>query len=264
MPFKQKGAVPFLADRLGAFPVEALVEHRGEIFGDRFGDARSFGYMRGEIGQAELFAEHIVEPPAGLGGVAQHVRRGKARRRGEARAQAAFAVAADDRIHSERDRVELRLARGVEHRPVEPLVVVDVELEQLGAGGERTRFGEADRREARNARDGAGIRRGAEHRALALPVEEPLERGRREEERHRDFAAEQRRFHVDAFDPGEHARDEVAAVERGAVAAAGDFVVGGAVDIVEHRPGQAALRERTEIVDIVAVGQAHAHHPRLS
>src|SRR6218665_3920190 len=35
-----KWPVPFLADRRGAVPVEALIEHRGEIFGDRFGDAR--------------------------------------------------------------------------------------------------------------------------------------------------------------------------------------------------------------------------------
>ena len=41
--FQAEGAVPLLADRLGAVPVEALVEHRGEIVGDRFGDARSFG-----------------------------------------------------------------------------------------------------------------------------------------------------------------------------------------------------------------------------
>src|SRR3546814_19788256 len=30
-----EGAVPFPAARLGAFPVAALVEHRGAIFGDR-------------------------------------------------------------------------------------------------------------------------------------------------------------------------------------------------------------------------------------
>ena len=61
--------------------------------------------------------------------------------------------------------------------------------------------------------------------------------------------------HVDGFDPGEDARDEVAVVERGAVAAAGDFVVGGAVDIIEHWPRQAAFRQRAKVVDIVAVGR---------
>jgi hypothetical protein len=258
MPFQAEGAVPLLADRLGALPVEALVEHRGEIFGDRLGHARPFGHMRREVRQAEFFAEDVVEAPAGLGGVAQHIRCGEARRRGEARAEAAFAVAADDRIDGERDGIEFRVARGVEHRLVEALVVVDIELEQLGAIGERTGLGEADRREARYARDGARVRRGAEDGALALPVEEALERGRREEERHRDLAAEERRLHVDAFDPGEHARDQVAVVECRAVAAARDLVIGGAVDIVEHRPGQAALRERAEVVDIVAVGEFHA------
>src|SRR3546814_11336127 len=75
---------------------------------------------------------------------------------------------------------------------------MDIELEQLGAVRQHAGFGEADRREARYARDGARVRRGAEHRALALPVEEPLERGGGEEERHRDLAPEQRRPHVDA------------------------------------------------------------------
>src|SRR3546814_10019595 len=89
-----------------------------------------------------------------------------------------------------------------------------LELEEFRAVRQRAGFGEADRREARYARDGARVRGGAEDGAFALPVEEALERGGGEEQRHRDLAPEERRSHVDAFDPREDARDEVAAVER--------------------------------------------------
>src|SRR3546814_19610638 len=98
---------------------------------------------------------------------------------------------------------------------------MDIELEQLGAVRQRAGFGEADRREARYAGDGARVGGGAEDGALALPVEEPLVRGGCEDERHRALAPEQPRLHIDAFDPLEGARGEVAAVDRLAGAAAG-------------------------------------------
>src|SRR3546814_19399370 len=78
--------------------------------------------------------------------------------------------------------------------------MVDIELEEFRAVRQRAGFGEADRREARYARDGARVRRRAEDRALALPVEEALARGWSSEERHRDLAPEERRLLVDAFD----------------------------------------------------------------
>src|SRR3546814_9251620 len=74
--------------------------------------------MGRQIGQAELFAQHIVEPPAGLDRIAQHVARREARRRGETRSQATLAIAADDRVDGQRDRIEFRVARRVEHRAV--------------------------------------------------------------------------------------------------------------------------------------------------
>src|SRR3546814_16085659 len=61
-------------------------------------------------------------------------------------------------------------------RLFDPLFVMDIELEQLGAVRQRAGFGEADRREARYAGDGARVGGGAEDGALALPVEEPLDR----------------------------------------------------------------------------------------
>ncbi len=60
-----------------------------------------------------------------------------------------------------------------------------------------------------------------------------------------------------SLDPGEHIGDEVAIGKGGGVARLGQLVVGGAVDIVEHRPGQALLGQQAEIVDVVAIGQAH-------
>ena len=41
------------------------------------------------------------------------------------------------------------------------------------------------------------------------------------------------------------------------VALLGQLIVGGAVDVIEHGPGQPLLGEAAEIVDVVAIGQAH-------
>ena len=89
-----------------------------------------------EIGEAEFLAQHVVERPARAGGVAPDAGRGEARRGGEAAPQAPFALAGDDGVHGQRQRIELRRLTALDHVGVEPLVLVDIELEQLGAAGE--------------------------------------------------------------------------------------------------------------------------------
>jgi len=63
---------------------------------------------------------------------AERARRRQAWRRGEASPEVALAVAADDRIDGKRERVEPRRLRALDHRAVEALVLVIIELEQLG------------------------------------------------------------------------------------------------------------------------------------
>jgi hypothetical protein len=162
-----------------------------------------------------------------------------------------------DRIHGQRDRVELGRLAPLDHRPVQALILVRIELEEFGRFDRRADLLDADGRQARNAEPGAEPLRRRADRTFALPMEQPLQRGGREEERHRHLAPHQRRAHVDLFDAREHARHQVAIFERGGVTRLGDLVVGSAVDIVEHRPGQPFAGQAAEILSVVAVGQAH-------
>src|SRR3546814_18481460 len=91
----------------------------------------------------------------------------------------------------------------------------------------------------------------------SLPVEQARERGRRQEQRHRHLAPEQGGAHVDAVHPGQHARDQVAGVERRAVAPPCHLVVGGAVDLVDPWPPQPPLRQAADTIAILAVGPPH-------
>ncbi len=248
---------PVGADRLGRLPVHRLVEHGVEIIGDRHRHLRAGIDMGFEIGQRELAAEQIVERPAGMRREARRRARRQPRRRAEPGPPAALAIAADDRVDGQRDGIELGRLAALDHRAVEALVLVDVELEQLGAGDRRADLLDAHRRQAGDAEPGIELHRRRADRAFAAPMEQPLQCGRREEQRHRHLLAHQRHRHVDRLDPGEHARHQIAVVERRGVACLGQLVVGRAVDIMEHRKGQAPPRQFTKIVDIAAIGGAH-------
>ncbi len=248
---------PIGADLLGHFPVHRLIEHLVEIVRDRQRDVGPFGDVPAQVGQVERLAEQIIERPFGMRGEAHRRSRRQLRRRGEAGAQAALAIARDDRVDRQRDRIELGVLAHVDQRPVQPLVLVDVELEHLGGADGTPDLLDADRTQAGDAEIGAVFLRHPRHRALALPVEQPLQRGRRQEQRHRQFAPHDGGAHVDSLDASEHVGDEIAIGKGFGVAHLGRFVVGGAVDIMEDRIRQPGLGEPAEILDIVAIGQAH-------
>ena len=134
---------------------------------------------------------------------------------------------------------------------------MDVELEQLRPAGERSHFLDRMRGEAGNAEPHAEFLRRLRHGAFPVAVERTLQCGRAEHEGQGALAAHDRAGGVDVRDAGQHVGHQVDAVEGGGVARLGDLVVGGPVDIVEHRPGQARFRKPAEILDIVAIGQAH-------
>lgn len=70
-----------------------------------------------------------------------------------------------------------------------------------------------------------------------------------------DFGAKQ------ADSPGKHVGHKVAIVERGSIAPAGDFIVGGTVDIMEYRTRQPPPCQFAEIINAVAVVEPHEPAP---
>ena len=254
---QHEGAAPLLADRGGGVPVHRRVEHGVEIFGDAHRLVGALADMGVEIGKAELLAKDIIERPARAGGIAPDARRREARRSGEAAPKTALALAGHDGVDRQRQRIELCRLAALDHVGVEPLVLVDVELEQFGAAGERGDFLDAARGEAGDAEPQPESFRCLGHRGLALPVEGALDGGGREHQRQRRAPPEDGAGGVDFLDPGEHVRHQIDPGKGGGVARLGQLVIGRAVDIVEHGEGQAGLRQLPEIVDVVAIGQAH-------
>src|SRR3546814_6976499 len=88
-----------------------------------------------EIGQSEFLAKEVIERPARARGIAPYCAGAEAGRGGEARSQAAFALARTDRVDRQCQCIEARRLAALDHRGIEPLVLVDIELEQLGAVG---------------------------------------------------------------------------------------------------------------------------------
>ena len=250
---ERKGPAPVLPDTRGGIPVHPGIEHGVEIVlnADRF--PASFLHMPVEVRQAEFRPEHIVKRPARPRGIAPQRRSAEAGRGGKARSQASLALARNDRVHRQRQRIELRFAAAFDHRRVQPLVLVDIELEQLRTVGERCDFLDRMGGEAGDAEPDAELLRRARDRPLAIAMEGALQGSGAEHEGQCAVAPHDLAGCVDVAHPGEHIGDKVDLVEGTRIARLGDFVIGCPVDIVEHGPRQALLREPAEIIDIVAV-----------
>jgi F0F1-type ATP synthase membrane subunit c/vacuolar-type H+-ATPase subunit K len=68
------------------------------------------------------------------------------------------------------------------------------------------------------------------------------------------FAAQDRAAGVDLIDARQHIGHQIAVGIGGGVAGLGQLIIGGTVDIVEHRPRQALLGQQPEVVDVMAIG----------
>ena len=220
-------------------PVERRIEQFGEIASDRQ-RAAAEGDVRVELRQAELFVGEVVDRPAGLQRKLRHAGKRQAERNREAGAQVALAVAAGDAVDGQHHDLHAGRLGPLQHRPVEPAVLVEIELIDLRRAV-LAQFLERHGAEGGHSEHGAVARRGGCHGALAVIVKQPLQRRRRAIDRHCQCLAHDRDREVDLADPGQHARHEVAIVEGGPVAAQGDLVVGAPVDIVEDRPRQPLL-----------------------
>ena len=89
-------------------------------------------------------------------------------------------------------------------------------------------------------------------------VEQALQGSRGAIEWHGKLLAHDGDRHVHSRHPAQDIGHQIAALEALRVAAKGDLVVRRSVNVVEDRPGQALPCERAEIVEVVAMAQAHA------
>jgi hypothetical protein len=81
-------------------------------------------------------------------------------------------------------------------------------------------------------------------------VHRAREPGGREHERERERAAEQRRGGIDVADVAQHARPELDATEGVGVGRERHFVLGAAVDVVEHTAWETPPSDTAEIGDV--------------
>jgi hypothetical protein len=113
------------------------------------------------------------------------------------------------------------LLAALDHRSVEPLVLVDVELEQLGPGRQRRHLLDRMRRQAGDAEPHPEPVRGLGHRAFAIAVECALQRGRAEHQRQRATPPHDRAGGIDGVDAREDIGHQIDIVEGGGVARLG-------------------------------------------
>ena len=172
--------------------------------------------------------------------------------------QVALAIAADDRVDGQRDRVELR----------RPCSAAPARGSAPGRDGRRAGTAWAWRQCGRSPRCSPCRSSRCRNRCRTSPTARPTARSPCQWNS-RCIAVGDSISGIAIFRPstvtdmsivgdsGEHVGHEVAIVEGRDVAPQGHLVVGAAVDIVEHRPRQPPLRQPAEILDIVAIGEAH-------
>ena len=85
-------------------------------------------------------------------------------------------------------------------------------------------------------------------------MKQALKGSRRAIEGQRKLLAHYDHGQVDAFHAPQDIGHQIAAVETRRIPAIGYFVVCPAVDVVEDRPRQPALRQFTEIMEVMAIG----------
>ena len=248
-------------DHLGhVVPGHRRVQHLGEVAADRHRAAAHVDVLV-ELRQPEFFMREVIDAPHRLDRELQHAAEREPERNGKSGAQVALAVAAGDAVDRQHHHLDAGLLRALHHGAVQAAVLVEIELIDLRRVVRLAQLLEADRAERGDAEHRAVFRRRGRDRAFALMVEQALQRGRRTIDRHGELLAHDRHRHIDVADPAQDIRHQVAALEARRIPAIGHLVVGRAVDVVEDRPRQPPLRERPEVVEVVAVLQAHRSHP---
>ena len=229
--------------------LDSLDEDRQPALGGELGEA-----VPVERGVDER--EHLLDADRALGADRGRNRGGvDALRDLESGPQVTLAPARARRVNGERDRLEARLDRLGDQRPGDAAVAKAVELQpsrrRRGLRGQLARARGGDRRQAH---DRPGGRRGPRHRHLAVGVDEALKGDRRDQQRHRDLAAEHGRRRAGAGDVDQDLGPQLPAAERGDVLAQGALVTRAACEIAVHARVEALGREALVVGDVDRLG----------
>ena len=194
--------------------------------------------MRIQIGQAEFFTEEVVQGPTRPRRVAENGSGGKTGRGGKAAAQTPLPLARHDGVDCQSERIEFGRLTSFDHVSVEPLVLVDIELEHLGAASEGRNLFDRARRKAGDAEPQAEFFRRLGNGGFSLPMECSLHCCWREDEGKGAFPSKDRARRVDGLHPGEHIWHEIDVCIAISVASFGELIISCAIDVIEHREGQ--------------------------
>src|SRR3954449_7391838 len=199
----------------------------------------------------------VIDRPGRLYCELHHSSEVQPERDSEAGALIALSVAASDAVDGEHHDLNASPLGASHHLTVEAAVLVEVELVDLRAVADPARLLKADGSKGGNAEHRPVLARRRRHGALALVVEQSLQRSRRAVHRHREPLAHDDHRHVYRLYAPQDVRDEVASLKGAGVAPIGGLIVRRAVDVVEDRTRQAALGEPPEVVEVVAILDAH-------
>ena len=133
-PLDRERLAPAFDQRLEPLPADMALHvcrHKGR-------QGRSIGGLAGlgggDIGKGEAGRPRIAEAPGRLEREFEQARQGQARRYGEAAAQVALAIARDDRVDGQAQRVETRRLAAVDHLEIKGFVLEQIDLVKLGPG----------------------------------------------------------------------------------------------------------------------------------
>ncbi len=178
------------------------------------------------------------------------------RRHREAATDVALATPEVGGVDGDDERLVTGGGRPVDHVAYEGAVLPDVHLEPPAAvsvgGGDLL---DRTRRHRRQRVRHPGALRCTGDRQLALRVGDPRVARRRKNERKRHRRPEQRRCRVDRRDVAENSRAELVAAERFTIRPHRHFVLGTAVDVVEHPGRQASLGDPPQVIDVRRPGE---------
>jgi len=151
-----------------------------------------------------------------------------------------FPVAEHVGIGGEHQRLVASPRRALHDVAPDGALLHDVQLHPQPPTGARGDLLEARGRDGAESVGDAELCRSARQRDIAVSVQQPVEAGRRNDERGVGCAAENRRAQVTVRGVHERLRDEPQPLERLAVAAQRHFLFGATFDVFEHEARYAA------------------------
>ncbi len=222
------------------------------VGGERADVGRSFGDAVGDVGQLQRGPGQIVPHPGRVAQDVEDLRRPEARRNRHPGAQVALAVPLHRHVDRQAQSVIAALAAALDEAPVELGVAQHVDLEHLRPRGRGADVLDGVARQRRQGVEGPRPVGGPRHRHLPLPMKQPRHAGGRQQDRPIDLHAQHGRRQVGRRDVDQIARHQVDFAERLGVAPHRALVLGGAIDVLEHRCRHPAPGQAAQVGDVVA------------